>query len=68
MLRCVALVRTVVPEECITSIRVTIGKLGMLAATSNQSMLQRNTADSCQPDDGGDMFLWNVGSYKCHMA
>jgi hypothetical protein len=45
MLRSVALVRTDVSEECITSIiRVTgIGELGkMLAVTSKRSTLRRN--------------------------
>jgi hypothetical protein len=56
MLRRVALVRTDVSEERFTSIvRVTrIGELGI--------------ADSCRPDDGGDMFFRNVGSYKSHTA
>jgi hypothetical protein len=42
MLSCMALVRTDVLEECITSfVRVTeIGELGTLAVTRNQSMLQ----------------------------
>jgi hypothetical protein len=45
MLRRVALVRTDVSEELSSSIRVTrIGGLGkMLAVTSNQRMLRRNT-------------------------
>jgi hypothetical protein len=45
MLQHVALVRTDVSEDCIVSIiRVTrIGELGTLAATSNRSMLRRNT-------------------------
>jgi hypothetical protein len=46
MLRCAALVKTDVLEECIASIiRVTrISELGTtLAVTSNQNMLQRNT-------------------------
>jgi hypothetical protein len=40
MLRHVALIKTIVSEECVTSItRVTrIGELGTLAATSNQSI------------------------------
>jgi hypothetical protein len=25
-------------------------------------------SDSCHPDDGGDMFLQNVGYYKSHMT
>jgi hypothetical protein len=64
----VALVRTDVSEELSASfIRVTrIGELGTtLALTSNLSTLQRN---SCHPDDGGDKFLRNVGSYKSHAA
>jgi hypothetical protein len=63
MLRRVALVRTGVSEELSASIiRVTIGELGTLAATSNRR------TDSCFPDDGGAKFLRNVGSYKSHTA
>jgi hypothetical protein len=67
MLRRVALVRTDVSEEHIVSIiRMTrIGELGTLAVTSNRSTL---LADSCHPDDGGDMYLRNVGSYKSRAA
>jgi hypothetical protein len=45
MLCHVALVRTKVSEEYVTStiIVTRIDELGMLAVTSNQSMLQRNT-------------------------
>jgi hypothetical protein len=53
-----------------------IGEIGTtLAVTSNRITLRRNTvvfyinfylADSCHPDDGGGMFLRNVGSYKSH--
>jgi hypothetical protein len=54
MLRRVALVRTEVSEEHITSIiRMTrIGERGTLAVTN--------------PDDGETKFLRNVGSYKSH--
>jgi hypothetical protein len=80
MLHHVALVRTDILEERIASIiRVTrIGDLGTtLAATSNRSTVRRNISsqrasvasysDSCHPDDVGDTFLRNVGSYKSHM-
>jgi hypothetical protein len=51
MWRCVALVRTDIWEERITSIRVKrISVLGtMLAVTSNWSMLQRNTTANVVP-------------------
>jgi hypothetical protein len=50
----VALVRKDLSEECITSIiRVKrISKLGTLAIT----------------DDGSNMFLQNIGTYKSHMV
>jgi hypothetical protein len=59
MLRCVALVRTDVSEELgASTIRVTrIGELGTTLAT-----------DSCHSDDGGAMFLRNIGSYKNYTA
>jgi hypothetical protein len=62
MLRRVAHVRIDVSEELSASfIRVTrIGELGTtLAVTSNQR---------CHADEGGAMFLRNVGSYKSHTA
>jgi hypothetical protein len=67
MLRRVALVTTDVSEERVVSIiRITrIGKLGTLAVNSNRSTLQRNTF---HPDDGGEAFLGNFGSYKSHTA
>jgi hypothetical protein len=78
MLRRVALVRTDVSEEHSTSIICVrrIGELGItLALTSNRRTLLRNTANvipispiSCHPDDGGDMFLRNVGPYKSRTA
>jgi hypothetical protein len=74
MLRRVALVRTDVSDELISSfIRVTrIGELGRtLAVTSNRRTLRRNTksfTDSCHPDEGGANFLRNIGSYKSHTA
>jgi hypothetical protein len=78
MLRNVALVGTDVSEECLASIiRVTrLGKLRtMLAVTSNQNTLRRNSAntDPSTPilvplEDGGDMFLQNVVPYKGHTA
>jgi hypothetical protein len=73
MLRRVALVITDVSEEFSASfIKVTrIGELGTtLALTSNRRTLRRNTkyTDSCHPDEGGDRFLRNVGSYKSHTA
>jgi hypothetical protein len=81
MLRCVALVRTLVSEERIASIiRVTrIGELGTaLVLTSNDARceeisaasyyLRSYRAYSCHPDDAGDTFLRNVGSYKSHTS
>jgi hypothetical protein len=80
MLCRVALVRTNVSEELsASSIRVTrfVELEITLAVTTNRSTLRRNNsycqywsylADSCHPDDGGDTFLRNVGSYKRHMA
>jgi hypothetical protein len=55
MLRRVSVVRTDVTKERSASIiRVTrIGKTGTML-------------DVCYPDDGGAMFLRNVGSYKSH--
>jgi hypothetical protein len=73
----VALVRTDVSEERIAFIiRVTrIGNLGTLAVTSNRhSMLQLLVTAKVpsspirHPDDGSDMFLRNIGSYKSHTA
>jgi hypothetical protein len=66
MIRRVVLIRTDVSEKIIASvIRVRrIDELGTLAVTSNRSIL----VDSCQPDDAGDTFLRNVGSYKRHTA
>jgi hypothetical protein len=65
MWRHVAFVRTEVSEDRIASIiRVKrISELGVkLAATSNWSTQQRS--DSCHPDNGGNTFVRNVGSYK----
>jgi hypothetical protein len=58
MLRHVVLVTDVSKELSASFIRVTrIGELGTtLAVTSNRCTLRRNT------------LLWNVGSYKSHMA
>jgi hypothetical protein len=58
ILRHVALVITDILEERIASIiRVTrIAELGTRLAVT------------CHPDDGGDTFLLNVGSYKSHTA
>jgi hypothetical protein len=69
MLRRVALEGTDVSEEYTASSTgiIIIGELGTLAVTSNRRTLRSNT-DSCHPDDGGAMFLRNVGSYKIHMA
>jgi hypothetical protein len=60
MLCHVALVRTDISEESIASI-IRVTKIGELATTLE-------LADSCHPDDRGDTFLRNVGSYKSHMA
>jgi hypothetical protein len=62
MFRHVALVRTDVLEERITSIiRMTrIGELGTALAIT--------AASACYPDDGGVIFLQNIGSYKSHMV
>jgi hypothetical protein len=57
MLRHVALVRTDVLEEHSASI-IRVKRIGEL----------RMLADSFHPDDGGDMLLQNIGSYKSHMA
>jgi hypothetical protein len=61
MLRLVALVRTDVSEELITSIiRVTtIGEPGTTLAVTRNRTLRRNTMAS---------FLRNAGSYKSHTA
>jgi hypothetical protein len=69
MLRRVALVITDVSEEHSASIiKVTrIGQLGtMLAVSSNRRTLPRNIKK--YSDEGGAMFLQNVGSYKNHTA
>jgi hypothetical protein len=71
MLRHVVLVTTDVSEEPSASIIwVTIGKLGKLAVTSNRHMLLSICSQlaDCHSDNGSDTFLWNVGSYKSHMA
>jgi hypothetical protein len=72
------LVRTNVFEERITSIiRVTrISMLGTSAVIFLCSMLRLLVtanafswlADSYHPNDGGDTFLGNVGSYMSHMV
>jgi hypothetical protein len=60
MLRRVALVRTDVSEErSISSQRASVDNYGYRYA---------KFGDSCHPDDGGDTFLRNVGSYKSHTA
>jgi hypothetical protein len=58
MLHRVALVKTDVSEELLTSI-VRVTRIGELGTT---------LADSCYPDDGGAKFLGNVGSYKSQTA
>jgi hypothetical protein len=75
MLRHVVHVRTNISEERSTSIiRVTrICELGTTdALTSNKHTLQRITLflvhQFLHPDDGGAMFLQNIGSYNRHMA
>jgi hypothetical protein len=59
-----AVTRTDVSQEPVASIiSVTrISELRTLAVTGSQS------ADSFHPDDGGDMFFRNVGSFKSHTA
>jgi hypothetical protein len=59
MLRHVALVRTEVSKESFASIFMVkiISELGKTLVT-----------DYFHPDDGGDMFLTNVFSYKSHTA
>jgi hypothetical protein len=67
-LHLVALVRTGVLEEGIASIiRITkIGEIGItLAVTSNRRMM---LIISCHPDDGGFIFLQNIGSYRSRMT
>jgi hypothetical protein len=72
MSRRVALVRTDVSEESFASlIRVTrISELRTLAEL--RLLLTVNVvpqlADFCHPDDGGVMFLGNVGPYNSHSA
>jgi hypothetical protein len=64
MFRRVALVRTDVLEERVTSIiRATrIGEIGKtLAVTTTESRYERTA--SCHPDDGSDTLLRLVGSY-----
>jgi hypothetical protein len=39
-------------------------RIGALGTLANRNTLRRK--DSCDPDDGGDIFLRNVGSYKSH--
>jgi hypothetical protein len=72
-LRRVALVRTNVTEELIASIiRVTrIGKLVSKLAVFFRSLFRMlvtvnvpSLPFSCHPENGGDTFLRNVGSYK----
>jgi hypothetical protein len=76
MFRRVALVRIDVSEELSSSlIRVTrVGELGTkLALISNMRRLLVKdsvvpSSLTCHPDEGGDKFLRNVGSYKSHAA
>jgi hypothetical protein len=60
----VAFVKTDVSEELVVSIIEVkrISELVTLAATSN------SLADCCHPDDRGDTFFQNVGSYKRRTA
>jgi hypothetical protein len=62
----VPLERTDVPEELSGAfIRVTkIGELGTTLAVTSK----RRITDSCHPDEVGDKYLRNVGSYKSHTA
>jgi hypothetical protein len=58
----VALVKTAVSEERIVSvIRMEIIELGNYYPFSY-------LADCFHPDDGGDAFLRNIGSYESHTA
>jgi hypothetical protein len=63
-----ALVRTEVSKERIASI-ITVTIIGepgtALAVTSNQ---RSQLADSCQPVDGGDLFLRDVSYCNSHTA
>jgi hypothetical protein len=61
ILRRVVLVSADVSEERSASIirMARIGELGKLTVTSNYSI-------SCQPDDGGDIFLRNFDCCKSH--
>jgi demethoxyubiquinone hydroxylase (CLK1/Coq7/Cat5 family) len=67
VLRRVAHVRTDVSKERIASfasiIRIArIGELGITLAVTSKRITLRH------PDDGSDIFLRNVGSYKSHTA
>jgi hypothetical protein len=58
MLRGLALVTTDVSEER-TAFIISVTRIGELGTT---------LAVTNNPDDGGDKFLRNVGSYKSHTA
>jgi hypothetical protein len=63
MLLSVALVRADVSEERIASI-IRVTRISELGITVNIIL----NALTFPPDDGGDMFLRNVVSYKSHTA
>jgi hypothetical protein len=56
----VALVRTDGSEKHIASI-IRVTRIGEIETTLA-------ITDSCHPHEGGDTFLWTVGSYKSHMV
>jgi hypothetical protein len=65
MLRRVALVRTDVPEEISASI-IKLTRIDEIRITL--AVTKHASVASCHPDDGGDTFFRNFGSYKSHMA
>jgi hypothetical protein len=69
MLRRVAVIRTYVLEERITSIimMTRIGELETTLAVAAEARCEE-TAYSCHPDDGEAKFLVNAGNYKSHTA
>jgi hypothetical protein len=60
MLRCVELVWTDILEERI----ITIFRVEKSASNQHEQVAARRFF--C-PEDGGDMFLWNISSHKIYM-
>jgi hypothetical protein len=60
-------VRVNISEECMgSSILMTYSTSSQCASVASYCYRCSYLANSCHPDDGGDTFLGNIGSYKGH--